>query len=62
MELVFAGELRPADTDLKTTACLAQFKLNATQNGPDLDLSTADTEINTALGLQMLQRWTSQRV
>lgn len=59
MELVFAGELRPADTDLKTTSSLAQFKPSAGQNGPDLDLSTADIEINTALRLQMLQRWTS---
>lgn len=55
MELVFAGELRPADTDLKTTSCLAQFESNAKENRPDLDLSTADMEISTALRLQMLQ-------
>lgn len=55
MELVFAGELRPADTDLKTTSCLAQLRPNAAENGSDLDLSTADKEINTALRLQMLQ-------
>lgn len=55
MELVFAGELRPADTDLKTTSCLAQFKPNAKENRADLDLSTADMEINMALRLQLLQ-------
>lgn len=51
MELVFAGELRPADTDLETTAALVQFERNATQNGPNLDLGTADMEINTMLGV-----------
>lgn len=62
MELVFAGELRPADTDLKTTSCLAQFESNAEENRPDLDPSTADTETSTALRLQMLQLRSSDSV